>query len=245
MTLFHLLFNSKHLDAWISGFSGIFGAILGSLVTISYTAYYNKKTKNIERKEKLATSAFSLWHKLNLIYSTSKSFKYTLSEYFKNSGNDENYFLTVMPIHFSGGSIEFSTDELWMAYQITGSELSQNLNCLDSDFNGCVDYMNLYANNREKIFNKLEEFSHAIPSTTKETAVIYKMTEEQKEIMGPDFKGLNKQILEIYDLIKKTEKKAWISMKLLIETPKNPLGDKVEVRIPDLDGKEVTLRPKQ
>src|SRR5580698_9086693 len=136
-------FDPKHASEWINGLTGAGGAILGSVVTITWTEWFNRRTRRREKRQKFGAAAFAAFHKLNHINSIAATIRNHLRESIAEARKkpDQPICLRVRPVAGMSGPIEYTVDELYNIAQMGKPELINTILSTDQNFNSLMNIM--------------------------------------------------------------------------------------------------------
>lgn len=240
----HSLVTPTHATEWISGLTGAGGAVLGSLVTVGYTAWYSHRTRLRERREKFAAGSFATFQRLNQIYSVAIKLRDHLREgQMLAEDKDQPVCTVTMGIQRMSGPVSFTIDELWTLTQVSDNTLINRVNSLDHAFNALLDAMDRYASMRDEVWKLL-------PAPDKIDGIVGSvgLTQAQAQHILPEFAKLDHFLSQLLDISSNVVLDTYDALKLLVFAKAKPLGKNFKVEVPNPQGEVTTIstrdRPK-
>jgi hypothetical protein len=221
------LFTAAHSSEWISGLTGAGGAILGSLVTIVWTEWFNKRSAKRETRERLRVGALGAINRLNILYSDMMVVRDHLAEGFIKAHelNAEYLTLAVRPMNRLGENTRFTLEELRALTDIGGSRLLNAVNPLDRLHNVIADLMDMYRIDRTALWEQLP-----VKASDRGVAV-FVLTEEQVEYFKPRLSELDEYLEKAHSFASDFVDDAYFALRLFIRARKIPFGRKFGISL--------------
>jgi hypothetical protein len=231
------ILESGHAVEWISGATGALGAVLGSVVTVTWTEVFNRRTRTRERNERIRVGAFSLSQKLMQIYQDADVIIKHINNGFANAALKNLAYAsqttTAMVQHPS--VIEFSIEEKWAAIQVRAPNLLTEINGLDRGCNTLNAAMARYDFEREKV-------SKDMPISRMENGDVFTPVSDADRVKFEAKYGALHQLLEgIRNNALGIHEAAFNALRTLAYAPSKPLGPKFSVIFMMPDGSEVAI----
>ncbi len=232
------LANPAYSREWISGATGAGGAILGSLVTIFWTAAYNRGTRKRERREKFAAGAFAAYQRLNHMYSVALQIRDHL-----NLGEEEArkqgapVCTRTMPMQRMSGSVTFPLEELWTLTLVGGSALINRVNSLDHSFNHLVESIESYGTLRREVWLKMPT-----PVSMRGHVGSVVLTPGDMRKIAPDFGALDHLLGQVTPIARAIVDDTFEALTLLVHAKSRPLGKKFKIQTVSPRGEVVVVR---
>lgn len=240
--MFDWLANSEILKPaytleWISGLIGAGGAVLGSLVTILWTEWFNSRSRKRERREKFSAGSFAAYQRLNKIYSLSVIIRNHLESGIAAAKAERGAPICakIQPINRLSGPIYFTIEELWTIAQLGGSDLINNINSLDDSFNALLDLMERYERERADIL------AQVIPERMEGLVGTLGLTEEQMKRLRPKFAALDAMAVDTAKMATSIVTDCFEALVSLVKVKSRPLGKEFEILLPDPKGRPVKI----
>lgn len=237
------LFAPEHAEAWVGGLTGAFGAVLGSIVTIVWTEWFNKRSFDRQQKERNSAALFGCLHRLNQIYSGSTKIRDHLSEQLtparaaKAAGRVPYAALHVIPMLRMSGPVEFPVEELWLAARVGGDRLINAITALDARFNNLNDTVQMYQEKRAAVFSLLPLPAHV----DEQGAATAGLTQEEMARVQPGLYELDSLLEQVEPLSIELVRDAFAALRELVHAEKSPFRKDFKLTLPDPDGHEVVL----
>lgn len=231
------ILESGHAVEWISGATGAFGAVLGSVVTVTWTESFNRRTRARERNERIRVGVFSLSQKLMQIYQDADVIIRHISTGFANAALKNLTYAsqttTAMVQHPS--VIDFSIEEKWAALQVQAPDLLTAINGLDRGCNTLNAAMARYDVERANAIKDMtisrveggDAFTPMIDAERINFDAKYGALQQLLEVTRHNATGI--------------QEAAFNALKTLAHAPSKPLGPKFSVIFPMDDGTEVEI----
>ena len=237
-----ILGHAIPLDALATGMTGIVGAILGSVVTVGWTEFFNWRARRRDLKEKQRVGSFAMYQRLNRIYSDAmlmrKHIGDSIMEVFLRQIPVPFVSLRVMPMGQLSSDFEFTVDELWIATQVGGPALCNQVQALDHAHNMLNHAMAEYQILRNKAMAEVPT-----PQVWEDMNVGRLGTDDDEiRKLAPFFVTCDEHILRVHTVAVQTTDAALKALRGLVSAPTQPLGTKFAIALPDLDGKTITLK---
>ncbi len=231
------LITPVHSDEWINGATGAGGAILGGLVTIIWTGWYNRGTRQRERREKFATGAFASYQRLNQIYSVSIQIRDHLDGgHAMAASKHQPICTTTIGVQRMSGPVIFPIEELWTLTQVGGSKLLNRVNSLDHAFNQLLDSVDRYGIARREVWHKLPT-----PDNMEGIVGNVGLTQEQERKLAPDIAMLDHTLEQIIPIARSIVDDTFEALTLLVHANTKPLGKKFKITLPSPTGETVQI----
>lgn len=237
------LFATEHADAWVGGFTGAFGAILGSIVTIAWTEWFNKRSLDRQQKELNSAALFGCLHRLNQIYSGSTKIRDHLHEQLaparaaKAAGQVPYVALHVLPMLRMSGPVEFPVEELWLATRVGGDRLINAITALDARYNNLNDTVQMYQEKRAATLSLLPQPTNVDEDGAAETG----LTREEMARVQPNLYELDTLLEQMQPLAVELVTDAFAALRELVHAEKSPFREDFKLALPDPEGQEVVL----
>jgi hypothetical protein len=234
------IWQEGHASDWISGWIGAGGAILGSLVTVAWTEYFNARTRKRERREKNAVGSFAAYQKLNQIYSSASQISRHLKNSFQLGINQGIPFkcLATVPIMRLSTQVNFTVDELWTLTRVGGEALLNQVNSLDQAYNALIEIMDRYDKDRALLLEKMT------PTEMNGEMGSGAFTKEEFLKIQPGLVQLDSLLTQTFPISTKLVSDTFDALRMLVHAKAKPLGKKFAITLPDLDGVEITINAK-
>jgi hypothetical protein len=232
------LFDPSHSSEWISGLTGIVGALLGGFVTMMMTEWFNRRTRKQTEKDHRAQVAMATFTRLNSIYSVSRQ----ICSHFNDAvaaakAANVPLPLQVLPLQRMSTPIFFPLEEQWLLTKIGGPALINSIGSLDHSFNLLLDTVDHYTAERLKLFSMLPP-----PTTMKGHVGTSVFTPAQLTQIGPQMAICEMVLDQMLPLARDLVSDAFEAIRHLAGAKSMPLGRKWEVGLPDPSGKNVLLK---
>jgi hypothetical protein len=237
------LFTPEHSEAWVSGFTGAFGAVFGSIVTIIWTEWFNKRSFDRHQKERNSAALFGCLHRLNQIYSGSTKIRDHLNEQLpparaaKAAGEVPYASLHVIPMLRMSGPVEFPVEELWLAARAGGDSLINAITALDARYNNLNDTVQMYHDKRVAVLSLLPNPTALDEQGAAETG----LTEAEMARVQPGLYELDSLLEQMQPLAVELVSDAFAALRELVHAEKSPFRVDFKLALPDPEGREVVL----
>ena len=230
------IWQAGHASDWIAGWIGAGGAVLGSMVTVTWTEAFNQRARKRDRRARNATATFSVYSKINKIQSVSTQayihFKKNVPD-IDNVGPDQ-WFRTAPFIPHSA-PIAFDIDEKWAMVDVAGVALSNYLQRMDDAHNILCDLLRRYDTARQAIIAEILPNEYG-PNRS------FGFTDKRLRYLSPKFEELQYIIKIILTTSKDVSEGSVEAMRELVYARRRPLGKAFEVTMPLADGTTIRLR---
>lgn len=230
------LFSADHASEWISGIAGAGGAILGSLVTIAWTEWFNNRTERRNSRERVSAAAFSALHRLNQIYSDMLMTREHLAEGFMEAHTRAlpHLALATRPMNRLNDSVSFPVEELRALLSIGGPELLNTVNAQDRGYNVVMDLMQSYRIERTAAMTGIE-------STELGDGGFISFKAEDLKRIAPQLAAFDEQLTKAHEFAEDIATEALTAIRLIITSEKRPLGPTFSVTTKSLDGHPIKI----
>lgn len=228
---------STHSSEWISGITGAAGAILGSLVTVSWTAWYGHRTRRLERREKFAAGAFAAYQRLNQIYSIALVVRNHLDQgQALAAEKGQPACTTTMGMQRMSGPVFFPIEELWTLTQVGGNKLINRVNSLDHAFNSLLDSVDRYGLERQELWVNF-------PTPDKMDGIVgdVGLTEDQRRALAPGIAALDHILEQLRPMARSIVNDTFEALTLLMHAKSHPLGKNFKIALPSPTGEQVEI----
>jgi hypothetical protein len=232
------LFATEHIDVWVSGLTGAIGAILGSVVTIAWTEWFNVRSDARKTKERNSAAMFAALHRLNMIYSNAVRFRDHFTASIADAQNNGAPYLAlqVRPMNRMTAPIEFPVDELWVLSQVGGDPLLEAVSALDTRYNAVAELAHSYPVERGSVLGRLT------PTNMAGDVASVELTAEQMMSVAPGLAYLDSVITGIASLSTALVPDAFTALRELVYAKDSPFRLSFKIELPDPDGNAVEIR---
>lgn len=232
------LFVAGHASEWIAGLTGAGGAMFGSVVTVVWTEFFNRRTRKRDQRSRNAAGAFAAFQRLNQIYSSMLTAKRHLDAGIAEAKKSDwpHVCAVVQPMNRLTGPVEFPVDELWTLTQVGGHALINKVSSLDHAYNSMSDMLDVYRVRRDEVWTKFT------PTRMEGAVGSIEMTPAEYKVIQPRFVELDSMVLQLSPLIDRLVVDALEAVRLLVQARGRPLGKTFSVKFPSADGTEVVIR---
>ena len=247
--MFDWLTHAKFLEAghateWISGIVGAGGAVVGAFVSVLWTEFFNRRTRKRDDRRANHTAALSIYHKLNKIYSGSrtilKHYEEFSSQYQPNSGPK---CLSLMGLLISDRTVWFSVEERTGILDSSGKTIAKasglrllnTLQDLDERFNFLTNCATRYGRDRQRFLDEMQpEQVSGIVGTLSSIS--------PTQLVRAN--ALDMQIEQTFPMARGIALNAFEAIRDLVYLPGKPLGKDFSVLLTSLDGENFNLHAK-
>jgi hypothetical protein len=245
--MFEWLGHAKFLEAghaseWISGIAGAGGALAGAFVSVLWTEYFNRRTRKRDDRRLTHTAAHSAYHKLNKIYSTSRTilrhYEDFVAQYQPSTGPK---CLSLMGMLISDRSIWFSVEERKGILDASGKAIAKTsglrllntLQDLDEGFNFLTACAIRYGIERQRFLDDMnpEEVTGTVGTS---------FSISPRQLVRAN--ALDMEIDQIFPMSKDIAENALSAIRDLVYLPGKPLGKNFSVQLPMLNDETLNLR---
>ena len=234
--------ESGHATEWISGIAGAGGALTGVFVSLLWTEYFNRRTRKRDDCRSTHTAALSVYHKLNKIYSGSrtihKHYEDFVAQYQPTTGPK---CLSLRGMLISDRSVWFSVEERKgildasgkAVAKTSGLRLLNTLQDLDEGFNFLTSCAVRYGQERQKLLDSMhpEEVMGTVGTSTSISAL--QMIRAH---------ALDDEIEQVFPMATTIAQNAIEAIRDLVYLPGKPLGKNFSVQFPTLNDEMLNLR---
>lgn len=235
--MLHAVLEPQHASEWINGITGAFGAAVGSMVTIIFTAWFNRRTRAQERREKFAAGAFGAFQRLNQIYSISLGVRdHLLIGQSAAEKSKARPCFTTMALHNPSEPVRFPLEELWTVTQLGGPDLVNAVVSLDHAFNQILRSMEKYSVLRDEVFRLLPS-----PDEMEGVSGHMSLDASQMKRLLPKFAVLDSVLEQVADNATSLSLDAFTAITRLVRLKSHPLGKAFSVTLPDPNHTDVTI----
>jgi len=230
------IWQAGHASDWIAGWIGAGGAILGSVVTVTWTELFNRRTRKQDRRARNATAAFSVYSKINKIQSLSTQ---AYVHFRKNVPDIDNIaqdqWLRTAPFIPHSIPIVFDIDEKWAMIDVAGVTLSNHLQRMDDAHNILCNLLSRYDIVRKSTTAEILPDEYG-PNRS------FGFTDKRLQYLSPKFEELQYIIKFILIISKDISDGSVEAMRELVYAKRRPLGEAFEVTMNLSDGTMIQLR---
>lgn len=237
------LFAPSQTDSWVSGLTGAFGAVLGSLVTIAWTEWFNKRSFQREQKERNSAALFGCLHRLNHIYSGSMKIRdhftggLTRAREARATGRIPYLTLHVIPMMRMSGPVEFPVEELWLASRAGRDRLLNAITALDDRFNGLNDTVQIYHDKRTAVVSMFPPPTSIDGAGAGDTG----LTEDTFAPLRPGLFELDMILEQMEPIAIELVNDTFDALRELVHAENSPFRDDFKLALPDPAGNDVVL----
>lgn len=223
---------------WISGGIGVFGALLGSAVTVAWTEWFNHRTRKRQQAHRLNAGSLSIFHKLTRIYSNARMLRGSIQDGQALAERDQNPHPTLTTLaHASYPSpIELNSEELWVATTVGGADLFNAVSDLDQRHNVLVASFASWGEGRTSLVDQLE------PDSLVGLKASSDLKPAKRLALTVRLRMLNAMLHDLSETSTAIATDALEGLRLLTDSPRHPLGPEFEFVLVGLDGEDVKFR---
>jgi hypothetical protein len=231
-----------YANDWVSGAIGIFGALLGSIATVVWTEYFNRRTRARNDRQSRHTAAIAVYRKLIKIYSRAlevhKHFEEFNLVYDPNTGS-KCFFLIEVVIDIE--SVYFSDAE-HIGVSNSGGKSLKNTNALkllnkiqelEDGYNSLKNSVLLYGRDRQAFLSSLQPH--------KVTGVVGFVSDTDPAIQ---LKASTLDVLidQTFPMARDIAQAAFDAIENLVHLELQPLGKQFNVSVQNVEGITINLR---
>jgi len=231
------LLSPSHSSEWISGIAGAGGALLGGLVTMAMTEWFNRRARGREEREARAKVTSATFARLNHIYSVTRQ----VWEHFApaiESAKSAGVPIPaqVLPLQRMSTPVFFPVEEQWILTKIGGPELVNSTGALDYAFNLLLDSVERYGSERN-------EMMQAFPASSVMRGNVGTTFADQSQLnsIRPKIAACEMLLDQIVPMASRLMDDAYEAIICLVGAKSMPLGKKWKVQLIDPQGQTVTL----
>lgn len=239
------LLESGHVSDWISGIIGAVGAILGSVVTVSWTEFFGWRNRRRDDRRQAYSAALSIYHKLNKIYSGSliihRHYADFLDKYQDLTGPKCLCFQAMI---ISDAPAWFTTEDRlgimlsrhrWYKKN-DGLDLLNCLQDLDDQYHHLLSCVARYGLDRQNFLNNQDPaMADGIVGTS--------FGANASQILAAN--SLDLMIDQTFPIAEKVANSALNALKMLVYLQGKLLGKKFSIKIHDINGEELKLNARE
>lgn len=222
----------------VNGAIGIFGAILGSVATVIWTEFFNKRARDRDTKQRNAASSFAVFHKLTQIYSGTIAFRRHLKAGIELAKHEKADYkcLFLVPYASPSSMVDFTTDELWAMARVGGASLVNAVSALDQQHNAGLRAFETYGVQRTEIQGRLQ------PRAVEGQNANIEMDKAEFLKLAPQLAMLDDLIEQLLAQSETLISETFSAIESLVDAKEKPLGKEFEIELPNPQGSIVKLK---
>lgn len=223
----------------VSGGIGLVGALVGALAAYQFGLRAAKLASKALEDERDKFAAFSVIHKLGLIYTAQTAIYLHMKEATERVKTMKfNPHVSMAMKHLANlpQRVAFNTDEVYRVGSFAGKDVLNTLMMLDSQHNSTIDHLTYFTAEKAA-------FRRHIKGDVQGDVIVTGWTKAEYKAVEPQVLGMDQMVGEMLRYSEGDMKGAHDTIVAIVKARGPRFGDKSEYKLRGLDGKDEFVKP--